>query len=313
MTMVAVSRSEKKAKLSARERRRVMQDWLLLSPQLILYGALLILPFFFGLPILFTNRNNFTDLTVRYTGFENFTRVFTDHALRAEFLPALQRTVLFTIINYLMVYVFGLALALLMYDIGFRGGLFTMIYMPAMISGLAVGFIATLLFSESTGIVNLLFVKKLAWLAEPINIKTGTGTTVVLPVLIGWRAAGFNMAIFLSGLLSIPKETIEASIVDGATYWQRLWRIYFPQMIPSFLMATIYCMTGSFKVFDQLVALGGLGPNDNARFLSIIIFEYGFSRNRLALGMALSLEVFLPLSIGAVLLQRLQRRFTYQV
>lgn len=313
MATVAVSRPQKRTKLSARERRRVMQDWLLLSPQLILYAGLLILPFVFGLPILFTDRNNFTDLTVRYIGFENFTRLLTDDALRAEFLPAVWRTVRFTIFNYLMVYMFGLALALLMYDIGFRGGLFTMIFMPAMISGLAVGFIATLLFSESTGIVNLLLVKKLGWLAEPINIKTGTGTTVVLPILVGWQAAGFNLAIFLSGLLSIPKETIEAAIVDGASYWQRLWRIYFPQMIPSFLMATIYCMTGSFRVFSQLVALGGLGPNDNARFLSVVIFEYGFSRNRLALGMALSLEVFLPLSIGAVLLQRLQRRFSYQV
>jgi ABC-type sugar transport system permease subunit len=250
---------------------------------------------------------------VRYIGFENFTRVFTDDALRAEFLPALWRTVRFTIMNYLMVYVFGLALALLMYDIGFRGGLFTMIYMPAMISGLAVGFIATLLFSEATGVVNLLLVRKLGWLAKPINIKTGTGTTVILPILVGWRAAGFNMAIFLSGLLSIPRETIEASIVDGATYWQRLWRVYFPQMIPSFLMATIYCLTGSFGVFSELVALGGLEANDKARFLSIIIFQYGFSRNRLALGMALSLEVFLPLSIGAMLMQRLQRRFTYQL
>ena len=313
MTTVTVSRSTQKKKLTKRERRRALQDALLLSPQLILYCGLLILPFLFGLPILFTDRNNFTDLTVNYIGFENFTRLFTDPALRADFLPALFRTVQFTAFNYLMVYMFGLLLALLMYDIGFRGGLFTMIFMPAMLSGLAVGFIATLLFSESTGIFNLLLVRELGWLAEPVNIKTGTGATVVLPILVGWRAAGFNMAIFLSGLLSIPRETIEAAVVDGATYWQRLWRVYFPQMIPSFLMATIFCLTGSFKVFDQLVALGGLGANDNARFLSVVIFQYGFSRNRLALGMALSLEVFFPLSIGAVLLQRLQRRFTYQV
>jgi ABC-type sugar transport system permease subunit len=205
--------------------------------------------------------------------------------------------------------VFGLTLALLMYEVGFRGGLFTMIYLPWMVSGLALGFLAIMLFSEATGTANLLLIK-LGLITTPFNIKTEQGTTVVLPILIGWKAAGFNMAIFLTGLLSIPKETIEAAIVDGATYLQRLFRIYFPQMIPSFVIATIFCLLGSFKVFDELVALGGLYQNDAAEFLSIVLFRYGFAQNKLSLAMTLALETFLPLMIIAILLQYLQRRLT---
>ena len=97
-----------------------------------------------------------------------------------------------------------------------------------------------------------------------------------MPLLVGWRYAGYNMAIFLSGLLAIPKETIEASIVDGASYIQRLSKVYFPQMWPSFILATTMCLIGSFAVFDELVAMGALYVNPEAKLLSILFFTYGF-------------------------------------
>jgi ABC-type sugar transport system permease subunit len=197
-----------------------------------------------------------------------------------------------------------------MYQVGFRGGFFTIIYLPMMLSGLATGFVTTMLFSRATGTVNLLLLE-LGWLQNPIDLKLPTGTTVILPILIGWKYAGFNMAIFLSGLMNIPRETIEAAIVDGASYWQRLIRVYFPQMMPSFIIATIFCLIGSFGIFDELVAMGALYGNQQAFFLSVLFFEYGFLRRRLALGMTLALEVGIPLVFLGVLLQRLQRRLQY--
>ena len=301
-----------KRRMSPRQRRRVLQDWALLTPQLILFVGLTIVPLLAGIPVLFTDRSTFIDPQVNFVGFENFTRVFRDPAIASDYWPALARTVRFTILNYAMVFVFGLTLALLMYEIGFRGVFFTIIYLPWIISGLALGFMALMLFSESTGTVNLLLLK-LGWIDKPVNIKLEAGTTVILPILVGWRAAGFNMAIFLAGLLSIPKEAIEAAAVDGASYWQRLVHIYFPEMIPSFIIATIFALLGSFKVFDELVALGGLSGNREAQFLSIISVRYGFALERLALGMTLAVETFLPLTILAVFLQRLQRRLAQEV
>ncbi|HEY63527.1 MAG TPA: sugar ABC transporter permease [Caldilineae bacterium] len=297
-------------RLSRRERHRILGDYAFLLPQLVLFVGLTIVPFFVAIPVLFTDRLDFFDTDVNYVGFSNFTKIFTDETIKQEFWPALWRTVRFTVLNYAMVYVFGLTLALLMYEIGFRGGFFTIIYLPWMVSGLAIGFMAVMLFSRSTGTVNLLLLK-LGLIQKAIDIKQPTGTTVILPILVGWRAAGFNLAIFLSGLMTIPSETIEAAIVDGASYIQRLFRIYFPQMIPSFIIATIFCLIGSFGVFDELVALGGLYQNPEAQFLSILFFQYGFLKDRLALGMTLAMETGIPLVILAVLLQRLQRRLQY--
>jgi ABC-type sugar transport system permease subunit len=292
------------------ERRRMLGDWALLAPQLILFIGLTILPFIVAIPMLFTDQLSFQDTGIEWAGFSNFTRVFVDSNIQREYLPALQRTLLFVTFNYLMVYVFGLTLALLIYEVGFHGWFFTIVYLPMMISGLATGYIATMLFAKSTGTVNLMLGE---WFGAKnlIDIQNPIGTAMILPVMIGWRYAGFNVATFLARLLAIPTETIEAATVDGASYWQRLWRVYFPQMLPSFIIATIFCLIGSFGVFDELIPLGALSSNNEARLLSVLFFTYAFTSQRLALGLTLTLQTFLPLVILALLLQRLQRRLQY--
>jgi ABC-type sugar transport system permease subunit len=291
-------------------RKRVMEDWAFLLPQLIIFVLLTIVPFFVAIPILFTDMAQFNDPQINPVGLRNFTALFTDRSVQVDYLPALQRTIIFVILNYTTVYIFGLSLALLMYEVGFRGGFFTVIYLPLMVSGLAVGYMAVMLFSKETGTANLLL-QELGLIENPINIYSAEGTAFILPLMVGWRYAGYNMAIFLSGLLSIPKETIEAAIVDGASYWQRLWRVYFPQMLPSFILATTMCLIGSFAVFDELVAMGALYVNPEAKLLSILFFTYGFQIERLAMGMTLAVETFLPLVLLGVALQWLQRRVQY--
>ena len=296
--------------ISVLQRRRILTDWAFLTPQLVLFVALTIIPFFIAIPILFTDMSMFNDPQVNPAGLRNFTAIMTDPAVRRDYFPALQRTLVFVALNYSTVFIFGLGLALLMYEIGFRGGFFTVVYLPLMISGLATGYTAVMLFSRTTGTANLMLLE-LGVLKEAIDIYSPEGTMFILPLLVGWRYAGYNMAIFLSGLLGIPEETIEASIVDGTSYLQRLRRIYFPQMVPSFIIATTMCLIGSFAVFDELLAMGALYYNPEAKLLSILFFMYGFQVERLAQGMTLALQTFLPLIVVGVVLQRLQRRLAY--
>ncbi|MGQ9626784.1 MAG: carbohydrate ABC transporter permease [Anaerolineae bacterium] len=299
-----------KERISKLSRTRILQDWVFIAPQLTIFVLLTIVPFFVAIPILFTDMSQFNDPQINPVGFRNFTALFTDPSVQADYLPALKRTVVFVVLNYTTVYIFGLSLALLMYEVGFRGGFFTVIYLPLMVSGLAVGYMAVMLFAKETGTGNFVL-QRLGLIKTPLNIYSAGGTMFILPLLVGWRYAGYNMAIFLSGLLGIPKETIEASIVDGTSYWQRLWRVYFPQMWPSFILATTMCLIGSFAVFDELVAMGATYVNPEAKLLSVLFFTYGFQVERLAMGMTLAVESFLPLVLVGVALQRLQRRLQY--
>jgi len=302
--------SDKKRRRSKRANRRIRRDWLFIAPQLTLFVLLTIVPFFVAIPILFTDMSQFNDPQIHAVGFRNFLAIFTDASVQRDYFPALRRTLIFVILNYTTVYIFGLALALLMYEVGFRGGFFTIVYLPLMVSGLAIGYMAVMLFSRETGTANQLLVQS-GILKKPIDMYSPKGTAFILPMLVGWRYAGFNMAIFLAGLLAIPKETIEASVVDGASYLQRLWRIYFPQMLPSFILATTMALIGGFAVFDELVAMGALYVNPEAKLLSILFFTYGFQIERYALGMTLAVETFLPLVVLGVILQRLQRRLQF--
>lgn len=294
-------------RFSKRQTRRILWSYVFLTPQLVLYLTLTIVPLVLAVPLLFTDRTNYTDIDWEYIGAGNFEELAQDDSTRSIYLSALGRTARFTVMNYAMVYLFGLGLALLMYEVGFRGGLFSVIYLPYMLSGLALGYIAVMLLSETTGTVNLLL-NELGLLNEPISIKKPEGTLVILPILMGWRWAGFYMAIFLAGLMSIPTETVEAAIVDGASYFQRLFRVYFPQMMPAFIIATIFALFNSFNVFDELVALGALDFNKAAEFLAIVVFKFGFAASRLAMGMTMAVVAFVPLTILAIMLQRLQRR-----
>ena len=297
-------------KMSNLERRRILRNWALIAPQFILFVTLTLIPLFVAIPFLFTDISQFNDPKINPVGLRNFTALFTDASVQADYLPALRRTLVFVTLNYMTVYIFGLSLALLLYEVGFSRGFFTVVYLPLMVSGLAVGYMAVMLFSRETGTANQLL-QELGLLKEPIDIFSAEGTTIILPLLVGWRYAGYNMAIFLAGLLSIPKETIEAAIVDGASYWQRLWKVYFPQMIPSFILATTMCLIGSFAVFDELVAMGALYVNPEAKLLSVLFFTYGFQIERLGMGMTLAVITFVPLIFVGVALQRLQRRLQY--
>lgn len=304
-----------------RNQRRNLWNIAFVAPQFLLYVGLTILPFFVALPIIFTDRVSVMATDAHWIGLRNFATVFQG-AIGEEFKPALLRTISFTFFNYLTVYLFGLTLALFMFEFKTRfqrikGAIFTIIYLPWMISGVGVGMLLIMLFSRDTGSMNLLLLK-LGLIKKAVDIQ-GSESVVqtAMPLMVGWRAAGFNMALFLSGLLSIPEDTIDAAKIDGAGYVQRLIHIYFPQMIPNFIMATIFCLIGSFGVIDELVGMGAFYGNKKAQFISIILFRLGFASEgswalgTMAEGMTLTIIVYVPLLILAVWLIRYQKRTAY--
>ena len=289
-----------------RKRADTLQEILFVAPQLVLFVLFTIVPFFVAIPLVLTDRVSFLDNEVNYVGLKNFVTIFQEPFI-SEFIPALKRTIRFTVLNYASIYVFGLTLALLMFEYKskLKKPFFTVIYMPYMISGLGTGMLLTLLFSRDTGSLNLLL-QHMGLITSPIDIKTEAAVTWLLPLTTGWRYAGMNMAFFLGGLLSIPTDSIEASVVDGANYFQKLRYIYIPQIIPSIVMATVTCLIGSFNLIDELFGMGAMYGNASAVFLSVLVYRKGFMGG-LSQSVAMSLTVFVPLICIAFLLIRWQR------
>lgn len=316
MTRPRVARSKHNA--------RDLWDLAFVSPQFILFAGLTLLPFLISIPIAFTDRVGVTDPDVSWVGFDNFVALFR-FPLAGHVGPAIGRTCALFLGNYLMVFLVGLPLALFLFELRNRYRLlqdyfFTLIFLPYMIPGFGLGLIVTLLFSRDSGSLNLLLMK-LGWIGQAIDLRRPESVLVVLPLIIAWAAAGFNMALFLSGLLSIPSDTIEAATVDGATYLQKLRHVYFPQMVPSFVMATIFALLGTFASFDILVGLGALLGNPAVELVSIVTYKLGFlsgsptvgggQLGTLAQGVALQIVISMPLMVITWLLTRVQRRWEH--
>lgn len=302
-----------------RSGRQLITDLMYVLPQYVIYIGLQILPFAIALPIIFTDQVDFLDQDIDFIGLDNIRSVF-EPPLNERFFEALRRTATFAIFNYLFVFVFGFLLALMMYELTskLKGLFFTIIYMPWMVSGIGIGLIMTMLFATDTGSVNVIL-DELGLGRNLIDAKTEIVAVFYLPIMYGWKTAGFNMALFLGGLLSIPNETIESARMDGANYLQRVVYIYIPQIVPSIIIATIFAMINSFGIFDELVGLGALAGNSNAEFLSTFIYQLGFGAasvggakvGTLAQGITVSLIVFLPLVVVAFYLNRLQKKLQY--
>ena len=233
-------------------------------PTMLAFLIGFLIPFIMGIYLSFCNFTTVTD--AQFVGLANYIRIFTDPS--SNFLHSLWLTSLFTVVNVVLINVFGFVLALLLVR-GFRGtNLFrTVFFMPNLIGGIVLGWIWNLLL---TGILDK-FDRTLVY-SEAYGFWG-------LTVLMLWQQAGYMMIIYIAGLQSIPDDLIEAASIDGATPLQTLFKIKIPMVMPSITICTFLTLTNSFKLFDQNLALLSAESSGKLKLLALDIYETFYGRN----------------------------------
>ena len=233
-------------------------------PTMLAFLIGFLIPFIMGIYLSFCNFTTVTD--AQFVGLANYIRVFTDPS--SNFLHSLWLTSLFTVVNVVLINVFGFVLALLLVR-GFKGtNLFrTVFFMPNLIGGIVLGWIWNLLL---TGI--------LAKFGRTLVYSEAYGFWG-LTVLMLWQQAGYMMIIYIAGLQSIPDDLIEAASIDGATPLQTLFKIKIPMVMPSITICTFLTLTNSFKLFDQNLALLSAESSGKLKLLALDIYETFYGRN----------------------------------
>jgi len=147
------------------------------------------------------------------------------------------------------------------------------------------------------------------WVQSPLWSKM----SVVLLMIWG---CGAMMLIFLAGLNNIPKELHEAGQVDGATGWQRFWKISFPLLTPYIFYNLVVGMINSLQIFEPIFVL----YRDNQPLVSSAIsmvyylWQKSFSHFEIGYGSAISWVILVIIFIVTVIQFRLQDRWvTYDV
>ncbi len=167
----------------------------------------------------------------------------------------------------------------------------TLYYLPLVTATAAVSLVWQQIYDPNLGLANylldLLGLDPVRWLANPDTIKPA------LYVMQVWRGAGWGMIIFLAGLQGIPDVYYEASKIDGASGWQRFWRITLPLLSPTIFFVLVLSGISAFQVFDQIfiMARDG-GPRDAAATIVLHLYKNAFESGRFGVAAASAMVLF---------------------
>jgi len=230
-----------------------------------------------------------------WIGFENYTKIFKDEIL----VDAIGHTVFLAATFFVLVNIIGLACALAVNrSLKTRHILRTLLFLPVVLSPLAVSYIFQFIFQTIGPINSLLAAVGLenwqrTWLADP---KFAIYT--VLTVMV-WQNIGFAMVIFLAGLATIPQEIEEAAAIDGAGSFSRFWHITLPLLRPATAISTTLAVTTGLRVFDQVAGLTGGGPFNATETLATQIYQNTFIYGQFGYGSAIAFIFTIVVMIAA--------------
>lgn len=158
----------------------------------------------------------------------------------------------------------------------------TMFFAPYVTSMIAAGFTFRILLENNGGLFNVAL--EAVGLPTVPWLESVWGTRVSLCLLVVWGWLGYNMVLMLTGLQTIPKELNEAARIDGANATQVLFHITIPLLRPIILFSVVLSTIGSFGLFNEIMALGGSGPQ--RAILTPLVHIYGVAFGDFRMGRA---------------------------
>lgn len=236
-----------------------------------------------------------------FIGSENYRQLFFQSP---EFWQAFRNNLTYLIIHGIMMPI-ELALAVLLSS-RFKGSSFVkaVIFLPFIINGVGISYSFSYFFSPVEGGFNYILTKLgmegliRSWLSDPKIVN------YVLASVSIWRYMGFHIVLFMAGLASVPKDMLEAAIVDGAGVWQRLRYIQVPAIrtVIDFMLFDV--INGSLQMFDIPYIMTAGGPGGASNTFSIYTIDTAFKYN--SFGMASSMAMVM---IGMIVAVQLVQRF----
>jgi multiple sugar transport system permease protein len=276
-----------KTVLSERARAERKLAWLLCAPAVIVMLAVTAYPILYSIWLSLQRADlRFPDQR-EFIGLDNYAAVFSS----TRFWQDLWHTVLLTVTTVSIELVLGMLLALAMHRaIVGRGLIRTASLIPYGIVTVVAAFSWRLAWSKAEGG----FVPHVLGMTNDPLAQTQPFLNYVVAILAEtWKTTPFMALLLLAGLALVPDELHEAAKVDGATAWQRFWKITVPLMKPAILVAVLFRTLDAFRIFDTVYVLGGNTGTRNLETLSVLSYNTLLNRLNLGLGSAVSVIVFL--------------------
>jgi multiple sugar transport system permease protein len=230
-----------------------------------------------------------------FTGLSNYGAVLTSELWWKDFF----NTTFVMVISVVIELALGMIIALVMYRAIFgRGVVRTSVLIPYGIVTVVAAFSWFYAFDAEVGWINDLpfIADDKAWFGERFSSFAAIITAEV------WKTTPFMALLLLAGLVTIDDGLYEAAKVDGASAWQRFWKITVPLMKPAILVALLFRTLDAFRVFDTIFIMTR-GAQDTES-VSILGYNQLIGRLNLGLGSAVSILIFLSVFLIAFLFIR---------
>jgi len=224
----------------------------------------------------------------QFVGMENYVRLFTRDALA---LKSFKVTLVYTMVYVPLDLILGLSLALLLNQ-KLRGiGVFrTVYYLPSVLSGVAYVVMWMWMFNPQHGLINTLLsyagIQGPRWLLDP---KWALSALIMMSL---W-GVGRSMIIFLAGLQDIPIVLYEVAEIDGATRWNKFWKVTLPLLTPSLLFNLIFGIILTFQTFTNAFIATNGGPLDSTLFYVLYLYRKAFEHLQMGYASAMAWVLFL--------------------
>jgi len=289
--------------MTARRRRRLI-GLLYVAPALIFVLAFTAIPLAGMVAMSFTNWSLITP--PKFTGLTNYEQLVADK----QFWGSLGYTLKYTLFITPILIVGGYLLALLVApNTPLRRTTRAIIFIPVVI-GLGVSSLLWVwLFDPTFGLINKALAD-LGLIDKPIQflgVETDLSTWSII-ASVTWKVLGFGMILFVAAIQAIPSDINEATMVDGATFWQRTRRVTVPLTRRTILLVTLVSVIGSLLAFDQFYIMTAGQPFNETSTAVFFIYKNSFPFLHLGYGAALSLILAAIILVFTVIQMALTRR-----
>jgi multiple sugar transport system permease protein len=292
--------------------REAMTGWALISPWLIGFIALTLIPMGMSLYFCFTHYNGIA-WPPRWAGFYNFEFMFKD----SLFKKAVYNTVFFALISQPPAIIGSLILALLLNQrIPGKAAFRTIFYLPAVLPEVPLAMLWLWLLNPQLGLVNV--VLHAIGIPNPPNWLFDADWAKPAMVVMRMWNLGIGAVIFLAGLQGIPEHLIEAAEVDGANSWQRFWHITIPMLSSTIFFQIVTSVIGVLQIFGVIyvwaqLGVGGLnaGPENSLLFYAYYLYRVAFETRSMGRASAMAWLLFITIMLLTLVQFRLSRRWVY--
>jgi multiple sugar transport system permease protein len=224
-----------------------------------------------------------------FVGLGNYWVILTDPVWWNDFLTTLLITVMTVAIELLLGFWFAFVMLRIVRG---RGPLRTAILIPYGIVTVVSAFIWRYAFAIDSGFVN-------QWLGLGDFNWFGDRWSAILVICLSeiWKTTPFISLLLLAGLVQVPEEMLEAAKVDGATAWQRLYKVILPNMKAAIMVALLFRTLDAWRIFDNPFVMTG-GAN-NTETISFLAYRQNVTLVNLGMGSAVSVMLFLTVVVIA--------------